>query len=86
MHVGSGWHHLQYSHNKAFQGLDSLRVKMLASNLPVHFVNYAAKLAHTRRIITIITIIINTHKDSVSGQACNPPDPHSLSLLFSLVT
>ena len=63
-------------------GLDSLRVKKHASKLHVHFDNYAAKLVHTRRALS--STIINSHQETVSGQACNPPDPHSI-FLFPLV-
>ena len=55
-------------------GLDSQRVKKLASKLHVHSVNFAAKLVHTRRALS--STIINSHQEPVSGQACNPPDPH----------
>jgi len=55
-------------------GLDSQRVKKLASELHVHSVNHAAKLVHTRRALS--DTIINSHQETVSGQACNPPDPH----------
>ena len=82
---GSGWRHLQLSHAGAiynwhtlepFQelGLDSQIVKKLASKLHVHSVNYAAKLVHTRRALS--STIINSHQETISGQACNPPDPH----------
>jgi hypothetical protein len=54
--------------------LDSQRAKKLASKLHVHFVSYAAKLVHTRRALS--STIINSHQETVSGQACNPPDPH----------
>jgi hypothetical protein len=40
----------------------------------VHFVNYAAILVHTRHALS--STIINRHQEPVSGQACNPPDPH----------
>jgi len=55
-------------------GLDSQRVKKLASKLHVHSVNFAAKLVHTRRALS--STIINSHQEPVSGQACNPLDPH----------
>ena len=74
---GSEWHHLQQSHPEAFQKLsllDSQRVKKLDSKLHVHFVNFAAKLVHTRRALS--STIINSHQEPVSGQACNPLDPH----------
>jgi len=54
--------------------LDSQRVKKLASKLHVHSVNFAAKLVHTRRALS--STIINSHQEPVSGQACNPLDPH----------
>ena len=54
--------------------LDSQRVKKPASKLHVHSVNYAAKLVHTRRALS--STIINTHQETVSGQACNSPDHH----------
>jgi hypothetical protein len=55
-------------------GLDSQRVKKLASKLHVHSVNFAAKLVHTRRALS--STVINSHLEPVSGQACNPLDPH----------
>jgi len=55
-------------------GLDSQRLTVFASKLDVHFVNYAAKLAHTRCALS--STIINSLQATVSGQACNPPDPH----------
>jgi len=55
-------------------GLDSQRVKKLASKLHVHSVNFAAKLVHTRRALS--SSITNYHQEPVSGQACNPLDPH----------
>jgi len=55
-------------------GLDSQRGKKLASKLHVHSVNLAAKLVHTRRALS--STVINSHQEPVSGQACNPPDPH----------
>jgi hypothetical protein len=48
-------------------GLDSQKVKKLASKLHVHSVNYAAKLVHTRRALS--STIINSHQETVSGQA-----------------
>ena len=55
-------------------GLDFQRDKKLASEPHVHSVNYAAKLAHTRRALFSSTI--NPHQGLILGQACNPPDPH----------
>jgi len=55
-------------------GLYFLRVRKLASKLHVHSVNFAAKLVHTRRALS--STIIHSHQEPVSGQACNPPDPH----------
>ena len=55
-------------------GIDSQRVKKLASKLHVHSVNFAAKLVHTRRALS--STVINCHQEPVSGQACNPPDPN----------
>jgi hypothetical protein len=46
----------------------------------VHSVNFA-KLVHTRRALS--STIINSHQEPVSGQACNPPDPHQFFLSFS---
>ena len=54
-------------------GLDSQRVKKLASMLHVHSVSFAAKLVHTRRALS--STVINSYQEPVSGQACNPPDP-----------
>jgi len=62
-------------------GLDSQRVKKLASKLRVHSVNFAAKLVHTRRALS--SIVINSHQEPVPGQVCNPPDPHWFFLSFS---
>jgi hypothetical protein len=55
-------------------GLDSQRVKKLASKLHVHCVNFAANLVHTRHALSSITI--NSRHEPVSGQAYNPIDPH----------
>jgi hypothetical protein len=55
-------------------GLDSQKVKKLASKLHVHSVNFAAKLVLTRRVLS--NTIINSHQERISVQACNPPDPH----------
>jgi len=55
-------------------GVDSQRVKKLASELHVHSVNFAAKIVHTR--LALSSTVINSHQEPVSGQACNPPDPH----------
>ena len=49
--------------------------KKLASNLHVHSVNFAAKSVHTRRALSS-TVIKSHHQEPVSGQACNPLDPH----------
>jgi len=62
-------------------GLDSQRVKKLASKLHVHSVSFAAKLVHTRRALS--STVINSHQEPVSGQACNPLHPHRFSLSFS---
>ena len=51
-----------------------LRVKKLASKLHMHSVDFAAKLVHTRRALS--STVINSHQEPVSGQTCNPPDPH----------
>ena len=53
---------------------DSQRVKKLASKLHVHSVNFAAKIVHTRHALS--STVINSHQEPVSGQACNPLDPH----------
>jgi len=55
-------------------GLDSQRCKKLASKLHVHSVNFAAKLVHTSHALS--STFINSHQEPVSGQACNPLDPH----------
>ena len=55
-------------------GLELQRVKKHTSKLHVYSVSYAAKLVHTRRALS--STIINSHQEKVSGQACNPPDPH----------
>ena len=55
-------------------GLDSQRVKKLASKLHVHSVNLAANLVHTRHALS--STVISSHQELVSGQACNPLDPH----------
>ena len=54
--------------------LDFQRVKKLASKLHVHSVNFAAILVHTRRALS--STVIYSRQEPVSGQACNPPDPH----------
>ena len=62
-------------------GLDSQRVKKLATKLHVHSVNFAAKLVHTGRALS--NTVIDSHQEPVSGQACNPLDPHWFYLSFS---
>jgi hypothetical protein len=52
-------------------GLDSQRVKKLASKLHVHSVNFAANLVHTRRALS--STVINFHQEPVSGQASLQP-------------
>jgi hypothetical protein len=47
-----------------------LIIKKLAFKLQVHSVNYAAKPVHTRR--ALFNTIINSHQETISGQACNP--------------
>jgi hypothetical protein len=47
----------------------------------VHSVNFAARLVHTIRALS--STVINSHQEPVSGQACNPPDPHWFLLSFS---
>jgi hypothetical protein len=62
-------------------GLGSQGAKQLASKLHLHSVTFAAKLVHTRCARS--STIINPHQETVSGQACNPPDPHwSFSFSF----
>ena len=61
-------------------GLDSQRVKRLASKLHVHSENFAAKIVHTRRALS--STVINSHQEPVSGQACNPPDINRSPLVF----
>ena len=54
-----------------------LRHKKLASKLHsvnVHAVNYAAKLVNTKCALS--STVINSYQETVSGQACIPPDPH----------
>jgi hypothetical protein len=62
-------------------GLDPQRFNKIASKLHVHSVNFAAKLVHTRRALSS-TINKNSHQELVSGQACNPLDPHWFFLSF----
>jgi len=49
----------------------------------VHFVNFAAKLVHTRRALS--STVINSHQEPISGQACNPLDPHWFFLFLFVV-
>ena len=42
--------------------------------------NLAAKLVHTRRALS--STVINSHKESVPGQACNPMIPIDFSFPF----
>ena len=58
-------------------GLDSQSDQKLASKLHsvnVHAVNYAAKLVNTKCALS--STVINSYQETVSGQACNRPDPH----------
>ena len=47
----------------------------------MHSVNFAAKLVQTRCALS--SAIINSLQEPVSGQACNPLDPHLFFLSFS---
>jgi len=60
--------------------LDSQKAKKLASKLHVHSVNYAVKSVKTRHALS--NTYINCHQKPVSGQACNPPDPHLSFFVF----
>ena len=40
----------------------------------VHSVNFAANPVHTRRALS--NTVINSHREPVSGPACNPLDTH----------
>jgi hypothetical protein len=46
----------------------------------VHSVNFAAKFVHTRRALS--STVINSHQESVSGQACNLLIPIDFSFPF----
>ena len=62
------WKSITYTDGSA------MHVKKLASKLHVLSVNFAANLVHTRRALS--STVINSHQEPVSGQACNPLDPH----------
>ena len=82
---GSEWHHLQQSHPEAFQKLsllDSQRVKKLDSKLHVHFVNFAAKLVHTRRALS--STIINSHQEPVQAKPATLFIPLIFPFLFAV--
>jgi hypothetical protein len=57
--------------------------RVVKVQLHVHSVNFAAKLVLTRHALS--STVINSHQEPVSGQACNPPDPHSFFLSFFAV-
>ena len=57
-------------------GLDSQRVKKLASKLHVHPVNLLLNLSIPDVAALLSSTVINSHQEPVSGQACNPLDPH----------
>jgi hypothetical protein len=61
-------------------GLDSQRVKKLASKFHVHSVNFAVKLVHTRRALS--STVINSHQEPVSGQAATLLIPIDFSFPF----
>ena len=65
----------------AFKKRPSQRVRKLASKLYVHSINRAAKLVHTRCALS--STVINSQQEPISGQACNPLDPHWFFLSFS---
>jgi hypothetical protein len=56
--------------------LNSQRVKKLALSFMFILSSTLPNLSsqHTRRALSSTTI--NTHQETVSGQACNPPDPY----------
>jgi hypothetical protein len=59
-------------------GLDFQRAKKLATNFIYILSTTLPNLSIERRTLTNTTI--NSHHELVSGQACNPPDPHRYSL------
>ena len=79
----SGWHHYNNHTLEPFHelNLDSQRVNKLASKLHILSVDYAAKLVYNRRAHS--STVINSHQEPVSGQACNPLDPHWFFISFS---
>jgi len=58
-------------------GLDSQRAKKLASKLHVHSVNFAAKLVHTRRALSIS--VINSHQEGVTRGYKDGLQPETLA-------
>jgi len=53
----------------------------LISKLPVHSVNFAAKLVHTRRALS--SNIVNFHQEPGAAQACHRFDPRGF-IIFSI--
>jgi hypothetical protein len=72
-------HRIGKSH-KYFNVSDRLKYLNASKRLHVHSVNFAAKLVHARR--ALFSTAINSHQELVSGQACNPLDPHWFLLSF----
>jgi len=46
----------------------------------LYSVKYAAKLVHTKRARS--STVIDSHQEPVSGQACDPLDPHQSFLIL----
>jgi hypothetical protein len=61
-------------------GLDSQRVKELASKLHVHSVNFAAILVHTRPFPVLLSTLSRGRFQA--KPATHPPDPHIVFLSF----
>ena len=63
-------------------GLDSQRVKKLASKLHVHSVNFAAKLVHTRR--ALYSTVINFHQNRFQAKPATLLIPIDFPSLFAV--
>jgi len=57
-------------------GLDSQRVKKLASKLHVHSVNFTAELVQSIPDVPFPVLLSTLIRSWFQIKACNPPDPH----------
>ena len=72
--IGKQYYQQESAHlSRVLKNAHTTQFPIQDTHCQVHSVNCAAILVHTRNALS--STIINSHQETVSGQACNPPDP-----------